>query len=134
VRSGFVTFGGRPNEGKSTLLNRSLGTNVAITSAKPQTTRTRIIGVRTRPDAQVVFVDTPGIPMPRTELGNRLNATAQGTIGDVDVVCFVVDATQPYGRGDKWVAGLLPQDAVCVVNKVDRASKAAVAEQLAAVS
>src|SRR5690606_12580422 len=80
------------------------------------------------------FVDTPGIHKPRTALGTRLNATAQSTIGDVDVVCFVIDATQPFGRGDRWVADLLPDDAVCVVNKVDRASKAAVAEQLAAVS
>jgi GTP-binding protein Era len=125
---------GRPNVGKSTLLNRILGTKVAITSDKPQTTRTRIMGVLNRPDAQIVFVDTPGIHKPRTQLGNRLNATAQGTIGDVDVVCFVVDATQPFGRGDQWVANLVPKDAVCIVNKVDRASKAEVAAQLAAVS
>ncbi|MGV3759425.1 MAG: GTPase Era [Actinomycetota bacterium] len=134
MRSGFVTFVGRPNVGKSTLLNRILGTKVAITSDKPQTTRTRIMGVLNRPDAQIVFVDTPGIHKPRTQLGNRLNATAEGTIGDVDVVCFVLDATQPFGRGDQWVANLVPKDAVCVVNKVDRASKAEVAAQLAAAS
>ena len=132
MRSGFVTFVGRPNVGKSTLLNRILGTKVAITSDKPQTTRTRIMGVLTRPDAQVVFVDTPGIHKPRTALGTRLNATAQGTIGDVDVVCFVLDATQPLGRGDQWVAALVPKDAVCVVNKVDRASPEQVLEQLTA--
>lgn len=132
MRSGFVTFVGRPNVGKSTLLNRILGTKVAITSDKPQTTRTRIMGVLTRPDAQVVFVDTPGIHKPRTQLGTRLNATAQGTIGDVDIVCFVLDAAQPFGRGDQWVANLVPKDAVCVVNKVDKASKGAVAEQLVA--
>jgi GTP-binding protein Era len=132
MRSGFVTLVGRPNVGKSTLLNRILGTKVAITSDKPQTTRTRIMGVRTAPDSQIVFVDTPGIHKPRTELGTRLNHTAQGTIGDVDVVCFVVDATQPYGRGDQWVAGLLPSDAVCVVNKVDAADPAAIARQLTA--
>ncbi|HJR25263.1 MAG TPA: GTPase Era [Acidimicrobiales bacterium] len=132
MRSGFVTFVGRPNVGKSTLLNRILGTKVAITSDKPQTTRTRIMGVLTRPDAQVVFVDTPGIHKPRTALGTRLNATAQGTIGDVDVVCFVLDATQPLGRGDQWVAALVPKDAVCVVNKVDRASREQVLEQLTA--
>jgi GTPase len=132
VRSGFVTFVGRPNVGKSTLLNRILGTKVAITSDKPQTTRTRIMGVLNRPDAQIVFVDTPGIHKPRTQLGTRLNATAQGTIGDVDVVCFVLDAAQPFGRGDQWVANLVPKDAVCVVNKVDKASKAEVAAQLAA--
>ena len=134
MRSGFVTLVGRPNVGKSTLLNRILGTKVAITSDKPQTTRTRIMGVLNRADAQIVFVDTPGIHKPRTQLGNRLNATAQGTIGDVDVVCFVLDATQPFGRGDQWVANLVPKDAVCIVNKVDKASKAEVAAQLSAAS
>ena len=134
MRSGFVTLVGRPNVGKSTLVNRMVGTKVAITSDKPQTTRTRIMGVLTRPDAQVVFVDTPGIHKPRTALGTRLNATAQGTIGDVDVVCFVLDATQPLGRGDQWVAALVPSDAVCIVNKVDRASKPQVLDQLRAAS
>jgi GTPase len=134
MRSGFVTLVGRPNVGKSTLVNRIVGTKVAITSDKPQTTRTRIMGVLNRPDAQVVFVDTPGIHKPRTALGSRLNATAQGTIGDVDVVCFVLDATQPYGRGDQWVAGLVPADAVCVVNKVDKAKREQVLDQLRAAS
>ncbi len=132
MRSGFVTLVGRPNVGKSTLLNRILGTKVAITSDKPQTTRTRIMGVLSRPDSQIVFVDTPGIHKPRTALGTRLNATAQGTIGDVDIVCFVLDATQPFGRGDQWVADLVPKDSVCIVNKVDRASKERIAEQLTA--
>jgi GTPase len=134
MRSGFVTFVGRPNVGKSTLLNQILGTKVAITSDKPQTTRTRIMGVLTRSDAQIFFVDTPGIHKPRTALGTRLNATAQGTIGDVDVVCLVLDATQPFGRGDQWVANLVPKDAICVVNKVDKASKQALADQLVAAS
>ena len=134
MRSGFVTIVGRPNVGKSTLLNQILGTKVAITSDKPQTTRTRIMGVLTRPEAQIVFVDTPGIHKPRTALGTRLNRTAEGTISDVDVVCFVLDATQPMGRGDQWVAGLVPQDAVCIVNKVDKASPAEVLAQLAAAS
>lgn len=134
MRTGFVTLVGRPNVGKSTLLNRILGTKVAITSDKPQTTRTRIMGALTRPseDAQIVFVDTPGIHKPRTALGTRLNATAQGTISDVDVVCFVLDATQPFGRGDEWVAKLVPKDAICIVNKVDRASKDTLGAQLAA--
>jgi len=134
MRSGFVTFVGRPNVGKSTLLNRILRTKVAITSDKPQTTRTRIMGVLTRAESQIVFVDTPGIHKPRTALGTRLNATAQGTIGGVDVVCFVVDATQPFGRGDQWVADLVPKDTVCIVNKVDAAAKDVVAKQLAAVA
>jgi GTP-binding protein Era len=134
MRSGFVTLVGRPNVGKSTLVNQIVGTKIAITSDKPQTTRTRIMGVLTRPDAQVVFVDTPGIHKPRTALGTRLNATAEGTIDDVDVVCLVLDATQPVGRGDQWVAGLVPKDAVCVVNKVDKASRQQVLEQLATAS
>src|SRR5690349_24340037 len=110
MRSGFVTFVGRPNVGKSTLLNQILGTKVAITSDKPQTTRTRIMGALTRPadDAQIVFVDTPGIHKPRPGLGTRLNATAQRPISDVDAVSFVVDATQPYGRGGPWGGGLAP--------------------------
>jgi GTP-binding protein Era len=132
MRSGFVTIVGRPNVGKSTLLNRILRTKVAITSDKPQTTRTRILGVLSREDSQIVFVDTPGIHKPRTALGSRLNATAQSTISDVDVVCFVIDATQPFGRGDQWVADLLPKDAICIVNKVDAAKKEVVAAQLAA--
>jgi GTP-binding protein Era len=118
--------------GKSTLLNRILGQKVAIVSDKPQTTRHRIQGVLTRPDAQAVFVDTPGIHKPRTPLGERLNTAATSTIGDVDVVAFVIDATQPLGRGDRWVAGRVPRDAVVVVNKVDAARPAQVLEQLRA--
>ena len=131
-RSGFVTLAGRPNVGKSTLLNRILGQKVTIVSDKPQTTRHRIMGVLNRPDAQVVFVDTPGIHKPRTPLGERLNDTAGGSMADVDVVVFVLDATQPMGRGDRWVAGLVPRDAVLVVNKVDIARREQVVAQLAA--
>ena len=131
-RSGFVTLTGRPNVGKSTLLNRILGQKVTIVSDKPQTTRHRIMGVLNRPDAQVVFVDTPGIHKPRTPLGERLNDTAGGSMADVDVVVFVLDATQPMGRGDRWVARLVPRDAVLVVNKVDKASREQVVAQLSA--
>jgi GTP-binding protein Era len=131
-RSGFVSLVGRPNVGKSTLLNRILGHKVSIVSDKPQTTRHRIQGVLTRSDAQVVFVDTPGIHKPRTALGERLNMTAESTIGDVDVAVLVLDATQPLGRGDRWVASRVPRDAVVVVNKVDIARPQQVLEQLAA--
>ena len=131
-RSGFVSLVGRPNVGKSTLLNRILGHKVSIVSDKPQTTRHRIQGVLTRPDAQVVFVDTPGIHKPRTALGERLNTAAESTIGDVDVAVLVLDATQPLGRGDRWVASRVPRDAVVVVNKVDIARPQQVLEQLAA--
>jgi GTP-binding protein Era len=132
-RSGFVTIAGRPNVGKSTLLNTIIDRKVAIVSDKPQTTRAPIRGVLNRPDAQVVFVDTPGLHKPRTALGERLNAAARDAIADeVDVVCLVLDATQPLGTGDRWVAERVPRDAVVVVNKIDAASEARVLEQLAA--
>ncbi|MFO7281167.1 MAG: GTPase Era [Thermoanaerobacterales bacterium] len=131
-RSGFVSIVGRPNVGKSTLLNRILGRKVAIVSDKPQTTRHRIQGVLTRPDVQIVFVDTPGIHKPRTPLGERLNVTAQSAIPDVDVVVFMIDATQPMGRGDRWVAERVPKDAVLVVNKIDAVKPEQVLRQLAA--
>jgi GTP-binding protein Era len=131
MRSGFVTLVGRPNVGKSTLLNRILGTKVSIVSDKPQTTRTQVRGVLNRPDLQIVFVDTPGIHRPRTLLGERLNETATDTIEGVDVVCLVVDATAPIGPGDRFVAGRVPRDAVVVVNKVDAAPAEAVLAQLA---
>src|SRR4051812_12072538 len=103
-RSGFATFVGRPNVGKSTLLNAILGHKVSIVSDKAQTTRMQVRGVLTRPGEQVVFVDPPGIHKPVTALGHRLNDTATGTIGDVDVVCLVLDASEAIGRGDRFVA------------------------------
>jgi GTP-binding protein Era len=132
IRSGFCTLVGRPNVGKSTLLNAVLGTKVTIVSDKPQTTRTQVRGVLNRPDAQVVFVDTPGIHKPRTLLGERLNDTATGALGGVDVVCLVVDATAPLGRGDRFVAGRVPRDAIVVVNKTDVAKPDEVLSQLVA--
>ena len=132
MRSGFVAVLGRPNVGKSTLVNRILGTKVSIVSDKPQTTRTQVRGVLNRPDAQVVFVDTPGVHKPRTLLGTRLNETAVAAVGDVDVVVLVVDATAPLGTGDRFVASRLPADAIVVVNKVDAASRTEVLAQLAA--
>lgn len=133
-RSGFVSFVGRPNAGKSTLLNTICGTKVAITSNKPQTTRNQIRGVLHRPGVQVVFVDTPGIHKPVSPLGTRLNETATSTIGDVDVTCLVIDATAPYGRGDAFIADRLPKDSVVVVNKTDRADRDQVLAQLGATS
>ena len=134
MRSGFATLLGRPNVGKSTLLNQILGTKVSIVSNKVQTTRHAVRGVLTRPDAQVVFVDTPGIHKPRTRLGTRLNATAEDALDGVDVVCLLIDATAPMGKGDEFVAGLCPPDALVVVNKIDRASKDQVLTQLVAAS
>jgi GTP-binding protein Era len=142
VRSGFVTFVGRPNVGKSTLLNQILGEKVAITSDKPQTTRSQVRGVLhavsslgeggSDVDVQIVFVDTPGVHKPRTALGSRLNDTATGAISGVDVACLVIDATMPVGPGDRFVASRLSSDAIVVVNKVDRASRDQVLAQLAA--
>jgi len=131
MKSGFVTFVGRPNAGKSTLLNQILGQKVSIVSDKPQTTRLRIMGVLHREDAQVVFVDTPGIHKPVTQLGERLNATAKSALADVDVACLVVDATAKFGRGDEFVAKSLPAGSVVVLTKCDRANKDQIIEQLA---
>ncbi len=131
-RSGFVTLAGRPNVGKSTLLNALIGQKVSIVSPVAQTTRTQVRGVLNRPDAQVVFVDTPGIHKPRTALGERLNSTAEDAISGVDVVCLVLDATAPLGAGDRWVASRVPRDGILVVNKVDKAGKDEVLGQLAA--
>ncbi len=134
LRSGFVTLVGRPNVGKSTLLNRICGTKVSIVSDKPQTTRRAVHGVLHRAGVQVVFVDTPGIGKPRTALGARLNATATEALSDVDVACLVVDATAPFGPGDRFVAAKLPTDGVVVVNKIDAAAPARILEQLARAS
>jgi len=137
MRSGFVTLVGRPNVGKSSLVNAICGAKVSIVSDKPQTTRHRVRGVLTRPDAQLVFVDTPGLHKPVTALGERVNATAIDSVGEVesgvDVACLVLDATKPFGRGDRWVADHLDlAEAVVIVNKVDRARREAVLDMLGA--
>ena len=132
-RSGFVTFVGRPNVGKSSLINTICGRKISIVSDKPQTTRHRIMGVLSRPDAQLVFVDTPGLHKPVSALGERVNATALESTEDVDVQCLVLDATMPFGKGDRWVADHLhlPR-AVVIVNKTDIASKDQVLAMLVA--
>jgi GTPase len=135
VRSGFVTLVGRPNVGKSTLLNALCGEKVSIVSNKPQTTRTRVRGVVTRADAQVVFVDTPGLHKAVTALGRRVNATAIESLDDVDITCLVIDARQGFGSGDRWVAERLDMARTIVVaNKVDRVPRDQVLAQLAAAS
>ena len=137
-RSGFVTFVGRPNAGKSTLMNALVGEKIAITSSKPQTTRHAIRGVVHRDDAQLVIVDTPGMHKPRTLLGKRLNAVVQTTLGDVDVICLCVPADEPLGPGDRYIdqqlEGFPRAKKVAVVTKTDAASKERVAQQLLAVS
>ena len=131
MKSGFVTFVGRPNAGKSTLINQILGTKVSIVSDKPQTTRLRIMGVLHREESQIVFVDTPGIHKPVTQLGERLNETARAALDDVDVVCLVIDANAPIGRGDRLIADGLPPQSVVIVTKCDQANKETIVKQLA---
>jgi GTP-binding protein Era len=132
-RSGFVSIVGRPNVGKSTLLNQLVGQKVSIVSDRPQTTRTQVRGVRTNDATQIVFLDTPGIHKPSTLLGERTNSRALTTLGEVDVICFVIDATQPIGRGDRYIADLIAQvrtPSVLVVNKIDRATPDKIAAHL----
>jgi GTP-binding protein Era len=132
-RSGFVTVIGRPNVGKSTLVNRILGTKVTITSPRPNTTRRAVRGVLHRPGAQAVFVDTPGLHRPKTALGRRLNENVADALDDVDVVVAVLDATAPVGPGDRLVlerAAGAPGTLVAV-NKVDVAGPDEVLAQLA---
>ena len=132
-RSGFVTLSGRPNVGKSTLLNQMLDTKVSIVSDKSQTTRHQIRGVLNRSDAQIVFVDTPGISKPRSALGTRLNESAAAARSGVDVVCLVLDARSGVGRGDRFLAEQLdPATTVAVLNKIDGMKPEAVAAQLQA--
>jgi len=133
-RSGFVSVVGRPNVGKSTLVNRVLGTKVSITSPRPNTTRRSVRGVLHRPDVQAVFVDTPGLHRPRTALGRRLNEHVDEALGDVDVVVAVVDATAPVGPGDRLVlrrAAGSGRQLLVAVNKVDVARPRQVLERLA---
>jgi GTPase len=136
-RSGFVSFVGRPNVGKSTLINALVGERVVITSSKPQTTRRAIRGIVHRSDAQVVIVDTPGIHRPRTVLGERLNRLAQSTLTDVDVVGLCVPADEKIGPGDRFVNSELDKTRahkVAIVTKVDATRPETVAERLLAVS
>ena len=136
-RSGFVAVVGRPNVGKSTLVNALVGEKVAITSDKPQTTRGAIRGILDVPGAQVVFVDTPGYHKPRTLLGERLNEVVRAAWSDVDLALLVLDGRAGVGRGDARVALDLEgtgTQIICVVNKVDVMGKAQVASALAAAS
>ena len=136
-RSGFVTVVGRPNVGKSTLVNLLVGQKVSIVSSRPQTTRTQVRGVRTTDSTQIVFLDTPGIHKPRTLLGERTNTRAVTTLDEVDVVCFLIDASEPIGRGDQFIAELVAQvrtPTVLVVNKIDRADSRKILEHLSVAS
>jgi len=123
VKCGFVSFIGRPNAGKSTLVNRLVGVKLAIVSDKPQTTRNRILGVKNYDAAQVVFLDTPGIHRPLHRMNVRMVDAAVDTIGDVDVLGLVVDATEAGGKGDAFVLDLVKRSSApvfLILNKIDR--------------
>jgi GTPase len=126
MKAGFVSLIGRPNAGKSTLLNRLVGTKLAIVSDKPQTTRNRILGVRNYPDAQVVFLDTPGIHRPLHRMNVRMVDAAVDTIHEVDVLGLVVDVAEPPGKGDRFVIDLVKhatQPVFLIINKIDLIKK-----------
>lgn len=132
-RSGFIGIIGRPNVGKSTLLNSLVQHKVAIISEKPQTTRNRIRAVVTKPDSQLVFVDTPGFHKPRDVLGERLNSMVRSTMSDVDAVVFMLDGAQTVGSGDVFIASELSKvknPVVGVVNKIDLLSEGKVSSQV----
>lgn len=125
-KSGFISIIGRPNVGKSTLLNRVIGQKIAIMSDKPQTTRNRIQGVLTTDDAQLIFIDTPGIHKPRHKLGDYMVKVAQNTLKEVDLVIFMVDAEEGYGRGDGYIIEKLKTvdtPVFLVINKIDKIQK-----------
>lgn len=132
--SGFVTFVGRPNVGKSTLMNALVGEKIAITSDKPQTTRRAIRGILNRPAGQLVVVDTPGLHKPRTLLGQRLNDLVEQVLGDVDVIGFCVPATEKVGPGDRRIAesldGYARAKKVAIVTKTDSATRDQITERL----
>ncbi len=137
-RAGFACFVGRPNTGKSTLTNALVGEKVAITSAKPQTTRHTIRGVVHKDDHQLILIDTPGLHKPRTLLGSRLNDLVASTLGEVDVIGFCLPADEPIGPGDRYIASQLAlldgrTPIVALVTKVDRVPKDKIAEALLAV-
>src|SRR6188474_1138777 len=136
-RSGFACFVGRPNAGKSTLMNALVGEKVAIMSSRPQTTRRAIRGIVNRDDAQLIVVDTPGLHKPRTLLGERLNDVLRETFAEVDVIGFCLPANEKVGPGDQWIARELAQakaPVVAIVTKLDLVSRDKVAEHLMAVS
>lgn len=126
MKSGFVGIIGRPNVGKSSLLNTIMGKKIAITSNKPQTTRNNIQGIYNDQETQMVFVDTPGIHKPKNKLGKLLNKEAYFSMNDTDVILFVVDISTPLGKGDKFIIDMLNEinkPVILVLNKIDRLPK-----------
>jgi GTP-binding protein Era len=130
-RSGFISIVGRPNVGKSTLLNVIVGEKIAAVSEKPSTTRNRIVGVKTLPDAQLIFLDTPGIHKAKGELGKAMVQTAMNTFGEADVILMMIEVNDPFGRGDRFIINNLPKPAILVINKIDTVKKSKILEIMA---
>lgn len=124
-RSGFITIIGRPNAGKSTLMNTILQQKIAIVSDKPQTTQNKIRGFYTTEDAQLIFIDTPGIHKPKHKLGEYMNEAAKSAVGGVDVIFYIVDASLPFGKGEEFIIRSLPEDTpvFLLLNKIDLMDK-----------
>lgn len=126
IKSGFVTLIGRPNVGKSTLLNCIVGQKIAITSSKPQTTRNRVTGIYNSDKGQIVFVDTPGIHKPKTKLGEYMTLAAEGAVADVDLALWLVEPWEKIGEGEQHIAALLKKrniPVILVINKIDTVKK-----------
>lgn len=133
MKAGFVSIVGRPNVGKSTLLNTLIGRKIAITSDKAQTTRNNIMGIYHDNDSQIIFMDTPGIHKPKNNLGKALNSKAYYTINDVDIVVLIVDITESFGPGDKFVIDKLKnidKPVILVLNKIDKVNKGVILKKI----
>lgn len=122
-KSGFITVVGRPNVGKSTLINTLVGEKISAVSDKPNTTRNRILGIRTLPNAQLIFLDTPGIHKARGTLGKAMVHTAMSAVQEADVILMMIEVKEPFGRGDSFIIENLPKPAVLVINKIDTIKK-----------
>jgi len=135
-KSGFVSLVGRPNVGKSTLMNHLVGEKIAIVSNRPQTTRNKIRSILSEEDCQIVFIDTPGLHTPKTKLGNFMVKSAQDALGGVDVVLYLVEPTEKVGLGDEEILKMLPRDAkvMLVINKADTVKKPDILLTIAAYS
>jgi GTPase len=130
-RSGFISIIGRPNVGKSTLFNAVVGEKIAAVSEKPNTTRNRIVGVKNLPDAQLIFLDTPGIHKAKGKLGKVMVETAMSAIGEADVILMMIEVNEPFGKGDQFIINSLPKPAVLVINKIDTIRKSEILKIIA---